>query len=59
MFYFVKTANVSVFSRVSPEIYEAIKKRQAKAKKLTGIEPRISDIVRVMLAESVAREGAR
>lgn len=55
----MKTANVTVFSRVPPEIYEAIKKRQAKAKKQTGIEPRISDVVRAMLTESVAREGAR
>ena len=55
----MKTANIPVFSRVPPEIFEAIKKRQAKAKKQTGIEPRISDVVRVMLAESVEREGAR
>jgi hypothetical protein len=55
----VKTASVPVFARVPKELYAAICKRQAKVKKQTGIEPRISDVVRVMLAESAAREGAR
>ena len=40
-------------------IYAAIEKRQAKIKKQTGIEPCISDVVRVMLEETVTREGAR
>jgi len=55
----VKTPTKVVAARVPLNIYAAIERRQAKVKKQTGIEPCISDVVRVMLEEHVAREGAR
>lgn len=55
---FVKTPMKVVASRVPLEIYAAIEKRQARIKKQTGIEPCISDVVRVMLEENV-KDGAR
>ena len=57
--FFVKTPTKVVAARVPLNIYAAIERRQAKVKKQTGIEPCISDVVRVMLEEHVAREGAR
>lgn len=59
MLILVKTPTKVVAARVPLEIYAAIEKRQAKVKKQTGIEPCISDVVRVMLEENVAREGVR
>jgi hypothetical protein len=50
----VKSTVVTI--RVPPSTVAAIEKRRAKVKKQTGIEPRISDVVRAMLAESAERE---
>lgn len=42
--------------RVNRTLYEKILERQKEAKKLTGIEPTVSAVARVMLEESAGRK---
>ncbi len=49
-------AEVQVGARVSKSLYAKIVERQKEAKKLTGIEPSVSAVVRAMLEEAAARK---
>ena len=46
------THDIQIAARVSKPIYDKILKRQQEAKRLTGIEPSISEVVRAMLEEA-------
>jgi hypothetical protein len=52
-------SDVQIATRVDRALYEKIVKRQEEAKKLTGLEPSISAIVRVMLAEAPEAKGKK
>jgi hypothetical protein len=43
---------VQIASRVSKALHAKIVKRQMEAKRLTGIEPSISEVIRAMLEEA-------
>lgn len=51
--------DVQIATRVDKTLYAKIVERQREAKKLTGVEPSISAIVRVMLAEAAEKNGKR
>jgi hypothetical protein len=51
-------AEIQIASRVSKTLYAKLEERQKEAKKLTGIEPSISAVVRAMLEEA-AESGRR
>jgi hypothetical protein len=50
---------VQVAARVSRSLHAKIIKRQVDAKRLTGIEPSISEVVRAMLEEAATGNGKR
>jgi hypothetical protein len=52
-------ADVQIATRVDRTIYAKIVARQEEAKKLTGLEPSISAMVRVMLAEAPEAKGKK
>jgi hypothetical protein len=52
-------SDVQIATRVDRTLYAKIEERQKEAKKLTGIEPSISAVVRAMLAESAERNGKK
>jgi len=52
-------SDVQIATRVDGSLYEKIVKRQEEAKRLTGLEPSISAIVRVMLAEAAEKNGRK
>ena len=52
-------SDVQIATRVDRTLYEKIVKRQEEAKRLTGLEPSISAIVRVMLAEAAEKNGRK
>jgi hypothetical protein len=52
-------SDVQIATRVDRSLYEKIVKRQEEAKRLTGLEPSISAIVRVMLAEAAEKNGRK
>jgi hypothetical protein len=47
-----ETHDIPIASRVSKLLHDKIVKRQQEAKKMTGIEPSISEVVRAMLEEA-------
>ena len=51
-------AEVLVSTRISKSIYAKVLERQKEAKKQTGIEPKISAVLRAMLEEA-ARDGRK
>jgi len=52
-------SDVQIATRVDRTLYAKIVARQEEAKKLTGLEPSISAIVRVMLAEASEAKGKK
>lgn len=48
-------AEVQVGARVSKTLYAKILERQKEAKKLTGIEPSVSAVVRALLEEATRK----
>lgn len=46
---------IQVSSRVPRALYDKILKRRTRAKKLTGIEPSVSEVVRAMLEEAASK----
>ena len=50
---------VQVAARVSRPLHAKIVKRQMEAKRLTGIKPSISAVVRAMLEEAADANGKR
>ena len=52
----MKTAEVHVSARISKAAYEKIIERQQQAKKQTGIEPKISAVVRAMIEEATTKK---
>ncbi len=50
---------VQIAARVSKVLYAKIEDRQKEAKRLTGIEPSISAVVRAMLEESAEKNGKK
>lgn len=50
---------VQIATRVDKSLYAKIVERQKKAKELIGVEPSISAIVRVMLAEAAEPKGRK
>lgn len=51
----MENAEIQIATRVSEKLYAQIVDRQAQAKKLTGIEPTISAVVRAMLEDAAAQ----
>jgi hypothetical protein len=51
--------DVQIATRVDRALYAKIVERQKEAKKLTGVEPSVSAIVRVMLAEAAEKNGKK
>jgi len=49
-----KETDVMVATRVSKSLYVKILKRQRELKKLTGIEPSVSAVLRAMIAEAAS-----
>lgn len=52
-------AEVQIAARVSKSLYAKIVERQKDAKRLTGIEPSISAVVRAMIEESADSKGKK
>ncbi len=50
-------AEVQIAARVSKSTYVKIQDRQKEAKRLTGIEPSISAVVRAMIEEAADGNG--
>ena len=50
------TYDIQIASRVSKALYAKIVERQQEAKRLTGIEPSISEVVRAMVAQAAAEK---
>lgn len=50
---------VQVGTRVSKSTYAKIQERQKRAKEMTGIEPSVSAVVRVLLEEATAGNGRK
>jgi hypothetical protein len=50
---------VQIAARVSKSLYAKILDRQKRAKRLTGIEPSISAVVRAMIEEVADGNGKR
>ena len=48
--------DIQVAARVSKSLYGEIIKRQKEAKRLTGIEPSISDVVRLLLERGLEKQ---
>jgi hypothetical protein len=48
-----------VSTRITKELHSKIVKRQREAKKQTGIEPKISAVVRAMLEEAAGANGKK
>jgi hypothetical protein len=48
-------AEVQIAARVSKSTYAKIQDRQKEAKRLTGIEPSISAVVRAMIEEAARK----
>ena len=53
-----ETNDILISSRVNRSLYDKILKRQQDAKRLTGIEPSVSEVVRAMI-EDAAANGKR
>lgn len=51
--------SIQVFARVDRQLHDRILQRQAEAKKLTGIEPSISEIVRMLIERGLAANGRK
>jgi hypothetical protein len=51
-----ETHDIPIASRVSKLLYAKIVERQQEAKKLTGIEPSISEVVRAMIAQAAGEK---
>jgi len=47
--------DIQIAARVSKPLYERIIQRQKEAKKLTGIEPSISDVIRLLLERGLGK----
>lgn len=52
-------AEVQIWARVSKSTHAKILERQKEAKKLTGIEPSVGAVVRVMLEEAAEAKGRK
>ena len=52
-------AEVQIAARISKSTYGKILDRQKKARRLTGIEPSISAVVRAMIEEAAGTNGKR
>ena len=50
-----KETDVMVATRVSKSLYAKILKRQRELKKLTGIEPSVSAVLRAMIEEATSQ----
>jgi len=50
---------VQVATRISRSLYAKILKRQSEAKRLTGVEPSVSAVVRAMIEEAASAGGKR
>jgi hypothetical protein len=50
---------VQIATRVSKAVYVRIQERQKEAKKLTGIEPSISAVARLLLEEATTGNGRK
>lgn len=51
--------DVPIAARVSKSLYGQIVKRQQEAKRLTGIEPSISDVIRLLLERGLQTNGKK
>jgi hypothetical protein len=49
-----ETHDIPIASRVSKSLHDKIVRRQQEAKKMTGIEPSLSEVVRAMLKEAAS-----
>jgi hypothetical protein len=45
---------VQVFARVSKEIHDRIVQQQKEAKRLTGIEPSVAEVVKMLIERGLA-----
>lgn len=52
-------SEVLVSTRISKSLYEKVLKRQRDAKEKTGIEPKVSAVLRVMLEEAAEKNGRK
>jgi len=50
---------VQIATRVDKELFAKIEERRKRAKELTGVEPSVSAMVRVMLAEAPDAKGKK
>lgn len=50
---------IQVGTRVSKTLHAAILKHQREAKRLTGIEPSVSAVIRAILEQRLLRDGRR
>jgi hypothetical protein len=48
--------HVQIAARVPKSLYDAIIRRQKRAKKQSGYEPSISDVIRTLLEEATKRD---
>jgi len=51
--------DIQIAARVSKALHARIVKQQQEAKRLTGIEPSISDVVRLLLERGLDANGKR
>ena len=54
-----KSEDRQIGARVSDALYAKIIDRQSEIKKLTGIEPSISDVVRMLIERGLESNGKR
>lgn len=52
-----ETQDVQIAARVSPTLYSKIVEHQKAVEKLTGIEPSISEIVRLLVERGLESSG--
>jgi hypothetical protein len=52
-------ADIQIAARISRSLHARIVKQQQEAKRLTGMEPSISDVVRMLLERGLEKNGKR